>query len=155
MSSLYIGTSAFTAAGWESTFYPPGAKPADFLRVYPFDPLYAVNVSQVDPLPHQIEAVYHYILRNPSIRFLLADDPGAGKTIMTGLLLKELKYRGLVQRVLICVPGHLKDQWLREMEERFSETFTVIDRSMMNATWGRNVWQEQTQVITSIDFGKQ
>ncbi len=122
---------------------------------YQFDPLYAVNVSQVDPLPHQIEAVYHYILRNPRLRFLLADDPGAGKTIMTGLLLKELKYRGLVQRTLICVPGHLKDQWLREMKERFSETFTVIDRSMMNATWGRNVWQEQTQVITSIDFGKQ
>jgi superfamily II DNA or RNA helicase len=122
---------------------------------YQFDPLYAVNVSQVDPLPHQIEAVYHYILRNPSIRFLLADDPGAGKTIMTGLLLKELKYRGLVQRALIVVPGHLKDQWLREMKERFSETFTVVDRSVMNATWGRNVWQEQPLVITSMDFAKQ
>jgi hypothetical protein len=55
-----------------------------------FDPLFAVSVAQVDPLPHQIEAVYHYILRNPRIRFLLADDPGAGKTILTGLLLKEL-----------------------------------------------------------------
>ncbi|HXG24112.1 MAG TPA: helicase, partial [Chthonomonadales bacterium] len=54
---------------------------------YQFDPLFAVNVSQVDPLPHQIEAVYHYLLRNPRIRFLLADDPGAGKTIMAGLLL--------------------------------------------------------------------
>jgi hypothetical protein len=82
---------------------------------YQFDPLFAVSVAQVDPLPHQIEAVYHYILRNPRIRFLLADDPGAGKTIMTGLLLKELKYRGLVQRTLIVVPGHLKDQWLREV----------------------------------------
>jgi superfamily II DNA or RNA helicase len=122
---------------------------------YQFDPLYAVNVSQVDPLPHQIEAVYHHILRNPRLRFLLADDPGAGKTIMTGLLLKELKYRGLVQRTLICVPGHLKDQWLREMKERFSETFTVVDRSVMNATWGRNVWQEQPLVITSMDFAKQ
>ncbi|MCL5283279.1 MAG: DUF3883 domain-containing protein [Armatimonadetes bacterium] len=120
-----------------------------------FDPLFAVNVSQVDPLPHQIEAVYHYLLRNPHIRFLLADDPGAGKTIMTGLLLKELKYRGLVQRALIVVPGHLKDQWLREMKERFSETFTVVDRSVMNATWGRNVWQEQAHVITSMDFAKQ
>lgn len=121
---------------------------------YQFDPLFAVNVSQVDPLPHQIEAVYHYILRNPRIRFLLADDPGAGKTIMTGLLLKELKYRGLVRRTLIVVPGHLKDQWLREMKERFGETFTVVDRSVMNATWGRNVWQEQPQVITSMDFAK-
>ncbi|MDN5348387.1 MAG: hypothetical protein PWP65_1952, partial [Clostridia bacterium] len=70
-------------------------------NAFQFDPLYGVSVSQVDPLPHQIEAVYHHILKNPSIRFLLADDPGAGKTIMAGLLLKELKYRGLVNRVLI------------------------------------------------------
>jgi superfamily II DNA or RNA helicase len=122
---------------------------------YQFDPLFAVTVSQVDPLPHQIEAVYHYILRNPRIRFLLADDPGAGKTIMTGLLLKELKYRGLVQRTLIVVPGHLRDQWLREMKERFGETFTAVDRNIINATWGRNVWQEQPQIITSMDFAKQ
>ncbi|MCS6772357.1 MAG: helicase-related protein [Kiritimatiellae bacterium] len=120
-----------------------------------FDPIFAVNTSQVDPLPHQIEAVYHYILQSPRIRFLLADDPGAGKTIMTGLLLKELKYRGLVRRVLIVVPGHLKDQWLREMKERFGETFTVVDRSVMDASWGRNIWQEQPQAITSMDFGKQ
>lgn len=122
---------------------------------YQFDPLYAVNVSQVDPLPHQIEAVYSYILRNPRIRFLLADDPGAGKTIMAGLLLKELKYRGLVQRTLIVVPGHLRDQWLRELKERFEERFTIVDRSMVNATWGRNIWQEEDQVITSMDFAKQ
>ena len=122
---------------------------------YQFDPLFAVNVSQVDSLPHQIEAVYHYMLRSPRIRFLLADDPGAGKTIMTGLLLKELEYRGVIERILIVVPGHLKDQWLREMKERFGESFTVVDRAVINATWGRNVWQEQTQVITSMDFAKQ
>jgi len=120
-----------------------------------FDPIFAVNVSQVDPLPHQIEGVYHYILRNPRIRFLLADDPGAGKTIMTGLLLKELKYRGLVRRTLIVVPGHLKDQWLREMKERFGETFTAVDRAVVNANWGRNIWQETPQAITSMDFAKQ
>ncbi|MGQ9730940.1 MAG: helicase-related protein [Candidatus Zipacnadales bacterium] len=122
---------------------------------YQFDPLYAVNVSQVDPLPHQIEAVYYYILRNPRIRFLLADDPGAGKTIMAGLVLKELKYRGLVRRVLIVVPGHLRDQWLREMKERFEEGFTMVDRGVVNATWGRNIWQEEPQIITSMDFAKQ
>jgi len=122
---------------------------------YQFDPLYAVNVSQVDPLPHQIEAVYHYILRNPRIRFLLADDPGAGKTIMAGLLLKELKYRGLVQRVLIVVPGHLCDQWLREMRDRFGERFMVVNRNVMNATWGRNIWEEEPQLIASLDFAKQ
>ncbi len=119
-----------------------------------FDPLFAVNVSQIDPLPHQIEAVYFYILRNPRVRFLLADDPGAGKTIMAGLLLKELKYRGLVQRTLILVPGHIKDQWRREMKERFAETFLVVDRGMVEANWGRNVWREHPQVITSMDFAK-
>lgn len=124
-------------------------------NAFQFDPLYAVNVSMVDPLPHQIEAVYHYILKNPGIRFLLADDPGAGKTIMAGLLLKELKYRGLVERVLIIVPGHLRDQWIRELKDKFHETFRVIGRSTMNESWGRNVWTEENQVISSIDFCKQ
>jgi len=122
---------------------------------YLFDPLLAVNVSQIDPLPHQIEAVYHYILRQPDVRFLLADDPGAGKTIMAGLLLKELKYRGIVRRVLLVVPGHLKYQWQREMKEKFGEAFAIIDRGVLDAHWGRNVWEEQAQVITSLDFAKQ
>ena len=124
-------------------------------NAFQFDPLYAVNVSQIDPLPHQIEAVYHYIMQNPRIRFLLADDPGAGKTIMAGLLLKELKYRGLVERTLIVVPGHLKDQWLREMKEKFQENFTIIDRDVMNAHWGQNVFTDRNQAIVSLDFAKQ
>lgn len=122
---------------------------------YEFDPYYAVNVSQIDPLPHQIEGVYEYILRKPRIRFLLADDPGAGKTIMAGLVLKELKYRGIVNRTLIVVPGHLKFQWQREMREKFREFFEVIDRGVMNAFWGKNIWEERNQCITSMDFAKQ
>lgn len=122
---------------------------------YQFDPLHAVNVSQIDPLPHQIDAVYFHILKNPRIRFLLADDPGAGKTIMAGLVLKELKLRGLVERILIVVPGHLKDQWVRELKEKFRETFKEINRATMNAVWGRNVWEDEKQVITSMDFAKQ
>ncbi|MEI6310167.1 MAG: helicase-related protein, partial [bacterium] len=124
-------------------------------NAYQFDPLFGVSVSRIDPLPHQIEAVYYYILANPRIRFLLADDPGAGKTIMAGLLLKELKYRGLVQRALIIVPGHLKEQWLREMKERFGESFLVVDRAVLNASWGQNAWKENSQIITSLDFAKQ
>jgi len=124
-------------------------------NAFQFDPLYAVNVSQVDPLPHQIEAVYHYIMQNPRIRFLLADDPGAGKTIMAGLLFKELKYRGLIDRTLIVVPGHLKDQWLREMKERFQENFSVIDRNVMITEWGKNVFTDRNQAIISMDFAKQ
>ncbi|NHW22821.1 MAG: DUF3883 domain-containing protein [Archaeoglobales archaeon] len=124
-------------------------------NAFQFDPLYAVNVSQIDPLPHQIEAVYHYIMKNPRIRFLLADDPGAGKTIMAGLLLKELKYRGLVERVLIVVPGHLRDVWLRPMKEKFQEKFFVVDRNQMNAEWEKNVFTDRNQVIISMDFAKQ
>ena len=124
-------------------------------NAFQFDPLFAVNVSQIDPLPHQIEAVYYHILKNPRIRFLLADDPGAGKTIMAGLLLKELKYRGLVERILIVVPGHLKEQWLREMKEKFYESFSIVDRNIMTSEWGRNVFAEKNQVIISMDFAKQ
>ncbi len=124
-------------------------------NAFQFDPLFAVNVSQVDPLPHQIEAVYHYILQNPRPRFLLADDPGAGKTIMAGLVLKELKLRGLVERTLIVVPGHLKDQWRREMWDRFNETFQVVDRQVIKGAFGRNVWEDFSQVITSMDFARQ
>ncbi|HAW49422.1 TPA: helicase, partial [bacterium] len=124
-------------------------------NAFQFDPLYAVNVSQIDPLPHQIEAVYDYIIQNPRIRFLLADDPGAGKTIMAGLLIKELKYRGLVERVLIVVPGHLKPQWLREMKEKFQENFIVIDRNAMDAAWGQNIFNDRNMAIISMDFAKQ
>lgn len=124
-------------------------------NAFQFDPLCAVNVSQIEPLPHQIEAVYHYIMPNPRIRFLLADDPGAGKTIMAGLLLKELKYRGLVDRALVVVPGHLKDQWLREMKEKFQENFVVVDRGVMGGAWGQNVFAINNQVIASMDFAKQ
>ena len=79
-------------------------------------PYFSLSISRVDPLPHQLEAVYDYFLQLPRIRFLLADDPGAGKTIMAGLLLKELNIRGLVQRTFIVAPANLTFQWQREMK---------------------------------------
>ena len=120
-----------------------------------FDPLLAMNVSKIDPLPFQIEAVYGYVLKQPHIRFLIADDPGAGKTIMAGLILKELKLRGLAKRILIVVPGHLRDQWRRELKEKFDEKFVVLDRNTFNAHYGENPWEKNDQIITSIDFAKQ
>ena len=96
-----------------------------------YDPLLAVNISKIDPLPHQIDAVYGHVLKLPRIRFLIADDPGAGKTIMAGLIVKELKLRHQAKRILIVVPGHLKDQWRREMKHWFQETFAVVDRHTM------------------------
>jgi superfamily II DNA or RNA helicase len=150
----FVGEGSFTFQGdAESLFlYLESHR---IRNAFQFDPLYAVSVSQINPLPHQIDAVYHYILPNPRIRFLLADDPGAGKTIMSGLLIKELKYRGLVDRTLIVVPGHLKDQWQREMKEKFQETFVVIDRGTMGSAWGQNQFNELSQVIVSLDFAKQ
>ena len=119
-----------------------------------YDPLLAMNTSKVDPLPHQIEAVYGYVPKLPRIRFLIADDPGAGKTIMAGLIIKELKLRNQARRILIVAPGHLKDQWRRELLERFKEHFTLIDRSILDAHFGENAWERENQIITSIDFAK-
>lgn len=120
-----------------------------------YDPLLAMNTSKVEPLPHQIEAVYGFVLQLPRIRFLIADDPGAGKTIMAGLVIKELKLRGLITRTLIIAPGHLKDQWQREMHDRFEENFIKVDRGLMDASYGENIWARESQMIASIDFAKQ
>ncbi len=119
-----------------------------------YDSLFAVNASKVDPLPHQVEAVYGYVLKLPRIRFLIADDPGAGKTIMAGLIIKELKLRHLVDRILIVVPGHLKDQWRRELKDRFEENFLIMERGLLNSQPGENVWARESHLITSIDFAK-
>ncbi len=120
-----------------------------------FDPMLAVSVSQVDPLPHQMEAVYNHALQMPRLRFMIADDAGAGKTIMAGLILKEMQQRGLVERVLVVSPGHLKYQWKREMKERFHTNFTLVNRDVVRSHWGENVWEEHPKAIASIDFLKQ
>lgn len=141
------------AADAESFFY---LVEAHRIRLaYQFDPHLAVSISQVDPLPHQIEAVYDYALQSPRIRFLIADDPGAGKTVMAGLIFKELQYRRLARRVLIVAPGHLKYQWQREMKEKFGTTFAIVDRARIESSWGENAWEERDHCVTSIDFVKQ
>ncbi len=119
-----------------------------------YDPLLAMNTSKIDPLPHQIDAVYGHVLKMPRIRFMLAHDPGAGKTIMTGLIVKEMKLRYLAKRILVVVPGHLKDQWRRELKDKFEETFVTVDRGTTNALYGENVWHKENQIITSMDFAK-
>lgn len=121
---------------------------------YTFDPHYAVSVTQVDLLPHQVDAVYGHILRQPRVRFLLADDPGLGKTIMAGLTLKELKARALVQRCLIVVPAHLQDQWKRELREWFREDFLVFDSGLLRSMLGNDFFQRNQQIIVSLDFAK-
>ncbi len=119
---------------------------------YEYDPYFSLSIARVDPLPHQLEAVYDYFLRLPRIRFLLADDPGAGKTIMAGLLIKELKIRGLIQRTLIVAPANLCFQWQREMKDKFREGFDLVRSDVLRAAYGSNPWQERNQVVTSISW---
>jgi len=119
---------------------------------FEYDPYFSLSIARVDPLPHQLEAVYEYFMKLPRIRFLLADDPGAGKTIMAGLLLKELKIRGLVSRTLIITPASLSFQWQREMKDKFRENFEVIRSDVLRANYGSNPWQDKNQVITSVSW---
>lgn len=119
-----------------------------------FDPYFGLSISRVDPLPHQLEAIYDYLLKLPSVRFLLADDAGAGKTIMAGLLIRELKLRGLLERILIVVPSNLAFQWQRELKEKFDEKFLVLKGGDIRDQFGVNQWLEQKQVITSLDLAK-
>jgi superfamily II DNA or RNA helicase len=119
---------------------------------YQFDPLFAVNSSAVDVLPHQVEAVYRYLLPLPRIRFLLADDTGAGKTIMGGLLLKELLFRGTVNKVLIIVPGGLTRQWVDEMAEKFGLSCRLINRVSFEAEPAQFARADDGLFVTSIDF---
>lgn len=131
-----------------------GIEAARLGLAYEYDPYFSLSIARVDPLPHQLEAVYHYILPLPRVRFLLADDAGAGKTIMAGLLLKELKLRGLVARTLIVAPANLAFQWQREMRDRFRERFDIIRGVDLKTAYGVNPWQDKLQVITSMDWAK-
>jgi superfamily II DNA or RNA helicase/predicted GIY-YIG superfamily endonuclease len=121
---------------------------------YEFDPYFGLSISRVDPLPHQLAAVYDHLLKLARVRFLLADDAGAGKTIMAGLLVRELKLRGLVERVLVICPANLTFQWQRELKEKFDEKFLVLKGGDIRDQFGVNQWMEQKQTITSLDLAK-
>ena len=115
-----------------------------------FDPLLAVHTSDVEPLPHQITAVYEEMLPRQPLRFLLADDPGAGKTIMAGLLIRELIARGDLERCLIVCPGSLAEQWQDELEHRFNLQFAILTNQGLEATRG-NWFEHNDLVIARLD----
>ena len=98
-----------------------------------FDPMLAVTTSDLDPLPHQINAVYGHLLPKVPLRFLLADDPGAGKTIMAGLYIKELLLRGDLARCLIVTPGGLAEQWQTELNDKFRLRFEILTQDLLTA----------------------
>ena len=110
-----------------------------------------MHTSQVDPLPHQITAVYEKMLPRQPLRYLLADDPGAGKTIMTGLYLKELLVRGDLKRCLIVCPGSLVEQWQAELYQRFHLPFQILTREKIDTAHTGNPFQEANFLICRLD----
>ena len=137
----------------DPTIFLLGAEAERIRIAHQFDPLFAVNSSIVDPLPHQVEAVYKYLLPLPRIRFLLGDDTGAGKTIMTGLLIKELLFRGVIKKILIITPGGLTKQWKEEeLQEKFGLYARLVNRASFDAEPGQFARYEEGIFVTSIDF---
>ena len=116
-----------------------------------FDPMLAVHTSRVEPLPHQITAVYGEMLPRQPLRFLLADDPGAGKTIMAGLLMKELIARGDLERCLVVCPGALAEQWQDELADRFDLPFELLTNDKLKAARTGNWFMEADLIIARLD----
>ena len=116
-----------------------------------FDPYVAITSSTIEPLPHQISAVYEEMLPRQPMRFLLADDPGAGKTIMAGLLIKELMIRGDLERCLIISPGSLTEQWQDELSEKFGLEFELLTRDMIAAARTANPFDSKNLLIARLD----
>jgi superfamily II DNA or RNA helicase len=117
-----------------------------------FDPYLAVSASQIEALPHQITAVYGEMLPRQPLRFLLADDPGAGKTIMAGLLIKELLIRGDLERCMIVAPGGLVEQWQEEMSEKFGISFDILSRDQIENSVTGNPFAERSRLIVRLDM---
>ena len=118
---------------------------------YLFDPYLAVTTALVEPLPHQITAVYECMLPRQPLRFLLADDPGAGKTIMAGLLIRELQIRGDLKRCLIVAPGSLVEQWQQELDEKLGLSFRILTRDAFESSRTGNPFAEDDLLIARLD----
>lgn len=116
-----------------------------------FDPMLAVHLSQLEALPHQIQAVYGRMLPLQPLRFLLADDPGAGKTIMAGLYIKELLLRGDLRRCLVVAPGGLVTQWQDELAEKFGLRFDILTRDQIEASWSQDPFADHEMLIARLD----
>lgn len=116
-----------------------------------FDPYLAVHTSAIEPLPHQISAVYQEMLPRLPLRYILADDPGAGKTIMTGLLIKELIVRGDLKRCMIVSPGNLAEQWQDELYHKFNLRFEILTNDRIESAVTGNVFAEANLCIVRLD----
>lgn len=116
-----------------------------------FDPYLAVRTSSIEPLPHQISAVYREMLPRLPLRYVLADDPGAGKTVMTGLLVKEMIARGDLRRCLIVAPGNLVEQWQDELLRKFDLKFRILTNDVLESAGSGNAFTENDLCIARLD----
>jgi len=139
---------SFTADGHE---FRLAAEAQRITLAHLFDPMLAVSMSTIEPLPHQIEAVYGEMLPRTPLRFLLADDPGAGKTIMAGLYIKELMLWGDVERCLIVAPGSLVSQWREELYEKFDLRFEIITKEHLDSVDFGDVFQTTPLLLGRVD----
>ena len=139
---------AFDAPGTE---FKLGLEAYRITQAALFDPMMAVHTSNVEPLPHQISAVYEHMLPKQPLRFVLADDPGAGKTIMAGLLIRELLIRADAKRILIVSPGSLSEQWQDELLEKFGVTFDIFSLEKQEQCASGNYFDESNQLICRLD----
>ncbi|MGE0304268.1 MAG: helicase-related protein [Acidimicrobiia bacterium] len=149
--SVVEGTERFWSFDADGGLFRLAAEARRIQLAHLFDPMLAVTTSQIDPLPHQIQAVYGEMLPRQPLRFLLADDPGAGKTIMAGLYVKELMLRGDAHRVLIVAPGSLVAQWQDELYEKFGLSFDIVTREMLDASYSGDAFRERNLLIARID----
>ncbi|ENB7664455.1 TPA: helicase-related protein [Enterobacter cloacae] len=148
---------AMATAGRPWSFDAPGREFKLGLEAYRisqaalFDPMMAVNMANVDPLPHQISAVYEYMLPKQPLRYVLADDPGAGKTIMAGLLISELLLRADARRVMVVSPGALTEQWQDELFEKFGLQFDIFSKEKQEQCVTGNYFAETDRLICRLD----
>ena len=151
-TKLFIASEART---WAFDAKPESFKlAAEATRIklaHLFDPMMAVHTSNVEPLPHQITAVYESMLPRQPLRYVLADDPGAGKTIMAGLFIRELLMRADAKRVLIVAPGSLVEQWQDEMFEKFGLSFSLFSREQVEQSRSGNPFDDIDLLVARVD----
>ncbi len=151
LSGISIAAERRWGFGADGAMFRLASEARRMLHAHLADPFAAVNASNIEPYPHQIDAVYNHLLTRRPLRFLLADDPGAGKTIMSGLLISELMLRGDVARCLVVAPGSLVEQWQDELFDKFNLRFAILTREAVEASLSGNPFVEKNLLIARID----